>query len=201
MALLSDLCSALLGTPPAERVEYRDAFIQFAHLDPFIEPMDRIRQYCQRENVGIPDGFDPDDKDSWLDVILTEKVQPNLGANRPTVLHHYPASQSALSQVETTSYGPAAQRFELFVRGFELANGYHELADGQELKRRHDATNRQRMADGHAPLPPDSILIDALNQGSFPPCTGCALGFDRVVMLAAEVTDIDEAITFSYKRA
>ena len=201
MQLLGELCADLLGTPPAQKIEYRDAFLKFAQLDPFAASMEQIRAYCRQENVGIPEGFDPLDRDSWLDVILTEKVQPKLGADRPTVLHHYPASQSALAQIVQTSYGLAAERFELFVRGYELANGYHELADGKELRRRHETTNRQRIADGHAPLPPDSILIQALQEGRFPPCTGCAMGFDRVVMLAANVTDIDEAISFSFQRA
>ena len=97
-------------------------------------------------------------------------------------------------------YGAVAERFELFVGGVELANGYHELADADELARRHELTNRQRVADGHAPLPPNSILLDALKSG-FPPCAGCAMGFDRAVMLAFETSDLRDVLAFDWGRA
>lgn len=215
MRLLGDLCNALLF-PEYKRkcnfVSYRDAFIEFTSLDPFNATMTQIHNYCQQEKIEIPDGFDPADRDSWLDVILSEKVQVNLGFSQcanvdtgkadlePVILYHYPASQAALSKVVEENYGAVSQRFELFVGGLELANGYHELADGDELRRRHEQTNKLRLADGHAPLPEDALLIDALKAG-FPPCTGCAMGFDRIVMLAAGVSDIAKSMAFDWSRA
>lgn len=211
MTTLAGLCQTLLkerlDVLDPIRISYRDAFIQYADLDPFAASMEQIRNYCQKERLGIPDGFDPNDRDSWLDVILSEKVQIKLGFDednqtrlRPTILYHYPASQSALSKVVEQSYGQAAQRFELFVGGVELANGYDELADADELARRHELTNRQRIADGNKPLPPDAILIDALRSG-FPPCTGCALGFDRAVMLAYGTRNLSDVLAFDWERA
>ena len=211
MTVLEGLCQTLLKerltVQAAERIPYRDAFLRYANLDPFAASMEQIRNYCQTENLGVPDGFDPDDRDSWLDVILSEKVQIKLGFNndvpdqwRPTVLYHYPATQSALAKVVEAPYGAVAERFELFVGGVELANGYHELADADELARRHEFTNRQRVADGHAPLPPNSILLDALHAG-FPPCAGCALGFDRAVMLAFGTSDLRDVLAFDWGRA
>ncbi len=212
MKLLSDLCHCLLNPqfdfdkPQSFSVQfltYRDAFIQYAHLDPFSSTMAQIRNYCDCESISVPDGFDPTDRDSWLDVILSEKVQTQLGFGDPflpTILYHYPASQAALAKVVHQSYGDVSERFELFVNGLELANGYHELADPDELYRRHIQTNQQRAADGHCALPPKAILLDALKAG-FPPCTGCAMGFDRIVMLAARVNTISEVLSFDWLRS
>ena len=95
---------------------------------------------------------------------------------------------------------PVAERFELFVRGVELANGYHELLDPDVLRQRNSAANRQRTADGKYPLPEDSRLLAAMQRG-LPPCAGVALGFDRLVMLAAGATDIAQVIAFPVERA
>jgi lysyl-tRNA synthetase class 2 len=93
-----------------------------------------------------------------------------------------------------------AERFELFVGGIELANGYHELVDADELRRRAAEANRLREADGKARLPEQSRLLAAMESG-LPAATGVALGFDRVVMLAAGAETLDEVIAFPFERA
>ena len=93
-----------------------------------------------------------------------------------------------------------AERFELYVRGIELANGYHELRDPQELRRRFAAANRQRATDGKATLPENSRLLAAMD-GGLPECTGVALGFDRAVMLAAGAKSLAEVMAFPIDRA
>ena len=95
---------------------------------------------------------------------------------------------------------PVAERFELYVRGIELANGYHELLDAEVLRRRNAEANRQRAADGKYPLPEDSRLLAAMAAG-LPPCTGVALGFDRLVMLAAGAAEISQIMPFPLERA
>jgi lysyl-tRNA synthetase class 2 len=93
-----------------------------------------------------------------------------------------------------------AERFELYVDGVELANGYHELLDADELRRRNQINNQARRTDGRPELPSASRLLDAMQHG-LPPCTGVALGFDRLVMVAAGVTSIDEVLAFPIDRA
>jgi lysyl-tRNA synthetase class 2 len=132
-------------------------------------------------------------------VLLVEKIQPHLGTKQPAILYDFPASQAALSVIRQEN-PPVAERFELYVEGIELANGYHELLDAEELRRRNRAANSQRVADGKSPLPEASRLLAAMEAG-LPPCTGVALGFDRLVMLAAGAKSLAEVIAFPFDRA
>ena len=93
-----------------------------------------------------------------------------------------------------------SQRFELYYRGIELGNGFHELADVEEQKKRFDAENQRRQQMGKAVLPIDDRFLKALEHG-LPNCAGIAMGFDRILMLAAEKTKIDEVISFSWNRS
>ncbi len=130
---------------------------------------------------------------------MTERVQPHLGVGRPVLLYDYPATQAALARVRP-GRPPLAERFELYVSGIELANGYHELLDAGELRRRNALVNAQRRADGKAPLPEPDRLLAAMEAG-LPPAVGVALGLDRLVMLAAPSADIREVIAFPFDRA
>ena len=98
-----------------------------------------------------------DDRDGWLDWLLTERVQGHLGVDRPVLLYDFPASQAALAQIRPGD-PPLAERFELYVSGWELANGYHELLDAGELRRRNARANELRRGDGKAALPEESRL-------------------------------------------
>ncbi len=154
-----------------------------------------------QENCGIeaPASLAPEDRDGWLDLLMVERVQPHLGVERPTLLYDYPASQAALARVRPGN-PPVAERFELFVAGIELANGYHELLDPAELRARNSRVNAQRRADGKPALPEESRLLAAMEAG-LPPAVGVALGFDRLVMLAAGAKSILDVIAFPFDRA
>ena len=124
---------------------------------------------------------------------------PQLGKQAPTILYDYPASQAALAKVRSESV-PFAERFELFYRGIELANGYHELCDPKELERRTERANGQRVAQGKRSLPPSSRFSAAMRAG-LPPAAGVALGFDRLVLLAAEKKNLGDVMAFTFDRA
>lgn len=196
MTLLAELCDCLLGRSDAERLTYAQAFELHAGVNPHTATVDEL---LARLSPGtIPEPLTAD-RDAVLDVLLTELVEPHLGVNRPTILCDYPPSQAALAQV-LPSNPPVAARFELYVDGLELANGYHELLDPSILRRRNEAANRLRQADGKPTLPSESRLLTAMESG-LPPCTGCALGFDRVVMLAAGKKSLQEVLAFPADRA
>lgn len=197
--LLSDLADALLERGPAQAVAYADAFQQHVGLDPHRAPVERLMAAAREGDRRPPESLTADDRDAWLDWLLIERVQPHLGADRPAILCDYPPSQAALARIRPDD-PPVAERFELFVAGQELANGYHELLDPAELRRRNGEANRLRQADGKAPLPEESHLLSAMHAG-LPPCTGVALGFDRLVMLAAGAHRLDEVIAFPFDRA
>jgi lysyl-tRNA synthetase class 2 len=146
--------------------------------------------------IAIPDGMDRTDRDEWLNLLLATRVEPQLGHDRPEIIYHYPATQASLAKVVSTEFGyDVAERFELYYRGIELANGFHELTDAAEQRRRFEAVNIARVADGRLALPLPESLLAALEHG-IPDCTGCALGFDRLVMLALGVTSLSDAMAF-----
>lgn len=200
MKLLSDLCRALLSRRDAERVTYREAFVRHAGVDPHTATLAELASVAEQrapQSAAALRGVI--DRDAWLDLLLVELVEPQLGRGVPTILCDYPASQAALAQLRDGD-PPVAERFELYVDGIELANGYHELLDAETLAARNAENNRLRVADGKSPLPESSRLLEAMRYG-LPPCTGCALGFDRVVMLACQKTRIEDVIAFPVERA
>jgi elongation factor P--(R)-beta-lysine ligase len=207
--LLDQLSQTLLGRGPAERLSYREAFLQYAEVDPLVASTSALQEVASRTGAP-PDSLRSDDRDGWLDWILVEQVQPHLGEERPAIVYDYPASQAALARVrETGGASPGsesqatvavAERFELFVSGIELANGYHELVDPGVLRERNRANNAARVADGKAALPEDSRLLSAMDSG-LPQAAGVALGFDRLVMLVAGAERIDQVVAFPFDRA
>ena len=199
MDLLSDLCREVLGSDDARRVSYADAFQQHVGLDPHAADPDSLMAAANRHNVAAPVSLRVDDRDGWLDLLLAERVGPQLGHGQPIILYDYPASQAALARVRPGRI-PLAERFELYVSGIELANGYHELLDATVLRERNRETNTLRQSDGKCGLPEESRLLAAMEAG-LPASTGVALGFDRVVMLAAGAKSLDEVIAFPIDRA
>ena len=144
--------------------------------------------------------MDRADRDEWLNLILATRVEPQLGRDRPEIIYHYPATQARWPKRRPNAAGhEVAERFELYYRGIELANGYHELADAAEQRRRFEAVNAARVADGRPALPLPECLLAALEHG-LPDCTGRALGFDRLAMLAVGASVIDEMMTFPSQR-
>ncbi|NQT16241.1 MAG: EF-P lysine aminoacylase GenX [Planctomycetes bacterium] len=199
IGLLSDLCETLLAGGPAERISYREAFERHANLDPHKADAKALKSAAKRLGIEAPPSLREDDRDGWLDLLLSEQVGPRLGLPQPAIVYDYPASQAALARVRPGD-PPLAERFELFVSGIELANGYHELVDADELARRNAENNALRKADGKRALPEESRLLAAMAAG-LPAASGAALGFDRVVMLAAGATRIEEVIAFPFDRA
>ncbi len=200
MAFTSDLCQALLTSAgPAERIRYGEAFLRHVGVDPHAADGEKLAAVTRACGIEPPASLAPDDRDGWLDLLMVERVQPHLGLQRPVLLYDYPASQAALARVRQDD-PPVAERFELFVAGIELANGYHELLDPAELRRRNARVNGQRQAEGKAALPEESRLLLAMDAG-LPSAVGVALGFDRLVMLAAGAKSIAEVMAFPFDRA
>ena len=192
------LCAVLDGhVAPARRLTYRDAFREAADLDPFAATITDFRACAERHGIAAPDLGD--DADAWRDLLLTHVVEPALPPRTPVFIHDWPASQAALARIRDGD-PPVAERFELFWQGMELANGYHELTDPDEQRRRFAAENRRRAENGQPVMPVDERLLAALEHG-LPDCAGVALGFDRLVMIAAGEDDIRQVLTFDWARA
>ncbi|MFZ5829695.1 MAG: EF-P lysine aminoacylase EpmA [Planctomycetota bacterium] len=199
MRFTNELCQALLGCERAEELSYATAFARHVGVDPHRASGAELAQAARRLGIAAPTSLSEEDRDGWIDLLLSHCVQPHLGAERPTLLFDYPAGQAALARVRPCD-PPVAERFELFFRGIELANGYHELLDAEELERRNERANALRAADGKNTLPEGSRLLKVMQKG-LPPAVGVAMGFDRVAMLAAGAASIDEVIAFPLERA
>ena len=201
MKLLADFTKHVFESRPVESISYRDAFLQFASVDPFEASIEQLHLACSSHGIDTIAFQDDSDRDSWLNLIMSEIVEPQLGKPNPQIVFHWPASQAALAQVCTSSDGiKVAERFELFVNGIELANGYHELTDADELAAHNQTVNQQRASDGHAVLPEKSFLLQAMRHG-LPQCSGVALGVDRLLMVLLEKKTIDDVIAFPFERA
>lgn len=197
--LLSNLAKHVLGGEVPEELSFRDAFLRYANVDPFQATANDLQKALgeSRESAAA------DERAYWLDRVLVERVEPHLGQQRPTILYDYPADQSALAKVRPADVAgnPAvAERFELYFRGVELANGYHELLDPPVLIERNRRNNERRRDAGKYQLPTESRLLTAMQHG-LPACAGCALGVDRLLMVATGAESIQEVLTFPIKRA
>ena len=199
MRLLADLCETLLDRGPVERISYAEAFGRHVGLDPHTADTRMLVRAAKQHAIRRPPSLSVDDRDGWLDLLLVELVEPHLGNTAPVIVYDYPASQAPLARIRPDE-PPVAERFELYVAGIELANGYHELVDPAELERRNAENNRRRLADGRRPLPERSRLLAAMQSG-LPSAAGVALGFDRLAMLAAGATSLDAVIAFPLDRA
>ncbi|MCB9881127.1 MAG: EF-P lysine aminoacylase GenX [Planctomycetes bacterium] len=199
MERLSELARHTLDTRPATRVTYRAAFHEHLDIDPFTTTVDELHRLAHERAYDVPYGFDEASLDDWLDWLRSSFIDPTLGHGTPCILHDFPATQSALARIRAGA-PPVAERFELFVNGIELANGYHELLDASELRRRNVHANEERLRAGLRPLPVESRLLDAMEHG-LPACSGVALGFDRLVMLKTGCTRIEDVWAFPVERA
>ncbi len=194
-ALVRELLGRSRAHPAAERVSYREAFLHALALDPFTASLTELAEHARRA------GFDgaATDRDELLELLMGTVVGPQLGQGGLTFVHSYPASQAALARLDPAD-PRAAQRFELYCNGIELANGFHELASAREQRERfeHDIAERRRLGMPVTTL--DERLLAALEAG-LPDCCGVALGFDRILMLAAGVERIDAILPFPIERA
>ncbi|MEO5362328.1 MAG: EF-P lysine aminoacylase EpmA [Magnetococcus sp. DMHC-8] len=186
---------------PAAIWRYADAFRHFAGVDPFTDSQATLlaasRQGVSPLSPVLPSCLLPDDleREALLDLLLVQQVEPGLRAMGGAVfLVDFPPAAAAMARIEP---GPpaVAKRFELYVAGVELANGYQELTDPIEQRARLLQVNRQRQELGKVPLPIDEPFLQALAHG-MPECAGVALGLDRLVMLAVGAERIQEVMTF-----
>lgn len=188
------LMASLLGTPAAERLSYAEAFIRYAGIDPHAATAAELQRIASVEKFSESLSLAGDDRDGWLDLLLTHLVEPHLGKERPIFIFDYPPSQAALARIRPGN-PPVAERFELYIDGIELANGYHELGDAREQRYRFEADRARRRDARLSDVPVDERLLAALEHG-LPDCSGVALGVDRVLMIAAQARALDEVMAF-----
>jgi len=196
---VAEFLRALLGASrvdPVEHITFRAALERHAAIDPFtVSGADCVR--CL-EGAGIPLPAERE-RDALLDLVVGELVGPKLGRAGACFVYDYPADRAALARIRPGA-PRVAERFEVYLDGMELANGFHELTDAVEQRRRFEQDLDRRARAGRDTVPIDERLLAALAAG-LPACAGVAVGFDRLVMLAAGAARIDEVIAFPSERA
>ncbi|CAM3782118.1 EF-P lysine aminoacylase EpmA [Parendozoicomonas haliclonae] len=205
-ALMDDVTGLLAAVTNFEeqaRFSYRELFEEEFGIDPHTATDETLMKLTHEY---VDSGLSGLARNDYLDLLFSTSIEPNLGDYvdgqiQGVFVYDYPASMSALSRIIVNEQGQkVAARFELFANGYELANGYHELADGHEQRARFEKDLQERELLGKPVYPYDQNMVSALEQG-FPDCAGVAMGIDRLHMLIAQKRAIKDVIPFEFFRA
>jgi len=192
--LLSDICPV-----DTVKISYINLFEQVTGLNPLQFHQKDYAQYARENKLVDAINLCGDDYSMWLDFIFSHKIQTTLNDFPLCLVYGYPAIQSSLARLNKEN--PAiADRFEVFVNGIEIGNGFFELADAKEQEDRFDKENSSRKKSGLIPVEKDRLFLDALNSG-LPNCSGIALGLDRILMILTDSTALNDILAFPFERA
>ncbi len=195
---MDELLQLVLETESAERMTYQEAFIKVLGVCPLEASMTELKAVAA--TLGLSDIAEPEeDRDTLLQLLFSMGVETKIGQKVPAFVYDFPASQAALAKINPKD-PRVADRVEVYFKGIELANGFHELDDAKEQLARFEEDNRKRLEMGLEAQPIDKYLIEAISHG-LPQCAGVALGIDRLIMLALGKTHIEQVTAFAFPRA
>ncbi|MCG7577689.1 MULTISPECIES: EF-P lysine aminoacylase EpmA [unclassified Halomonas] len=182
---------------PVVHYRYRELFHRHLEVDPFTTSLETLRTLAAQRGNMSAQALAEEGRDTCLDLLMGMVIEPTLGQQELSVVVDYPASQAALARRHRDADGEwVASRFELYMNGIELANGYDELTDAEEQRQRFDADNAERRRLGLTEVEVDAHLLAALEQG-LPASSGVALGLDRLIQLALGKARLEEVLAFS----
>jgi lysyl-tRNA synthetase class 2 len=197
MREVAELVGAVVCVSDWQIFTYRELFHHFLQIDPFEIDTEQLKVFAlQRLDASFEEGS----RDLWLDLILSHLIEPQLVGLGMVFVHDYPASQAALARLRPDGTALVAERFELYVDGLELANGYRELTDPGEQMQRFERDNQLLRLAGKPARPVDFMLLQAMQSG-LPDCSGVALGIDRLLMSRLGVSELAEVLAFPWQRA
>ncbi|MFH7565017.1 elongation factor P--(R)-beta-lysine ligase [Oceanimonas smirnovii] len=195
---MAELLQLVLGCAVPERVSYAGVFERILGVCPLTATLDELRE--AGKGLGADDLLVQEkDRDTLLQLLFAFGVEPVIGQTAPCFVYDFPASQAALARINPSDTR-VAERFEVYFKGIELANGFHELTNAAEQRARFEQDNDLRRARGLAAKPVDEYLLAALQAG-LPDCAGVALGIDRLMMLALGADRLEQVIAFPVTRA
>ncbi len=197
MSEMADYLSWVAKIAVPETVTYQQIFEKFLGIDPHRIDDQALALLAVEKTAINSAGLSRDD---CLDLLLTHCIEAQLGCERPVFVTEYPSSQASLARVKVVDGVSVAERFELYINGLELANGYYELVDADEQLQRFEADNRARKTHQLPEVAIDQNLVAALKAG-MPVCSGVALGLDRLQMVMQGTTNIEEVMAFTIDRA
>ena len=198
---LNELLTALYGHPMVmSHYRYVDAFMDFVGIHPLTASLSALQAVAEDRGLTGFDFNDSDDSEAnrrqnWLDLLFSHAVEPNLGHDLPTLIIEYPPATAALAKTALDKDdNTIAKRFELYINGIEIANAYDELADGPALRARFEQDNQLRQRHGLPQMPIDEHLLAASDD--LIPCSGIAVGVDRLLMVITGAKTLEEVIAF-----
>jgi lysyl-tRNA synthetase class 2 len=186
---VEELIILLLKTKTAARYTYEEVYKKFVDLNPHKASLEELKFTAQKNKLTVA-GLE-DDRDTWVQLLFAMLVEPNLEQDCPVFIYDFPQSQAMLARISSNKPAVAA-RFELYYRGIELANGFHELNNSEEQLKRFNNDLARRKALGMPPVNIDHQFIGLLSQ--LPDCSGVALGVDRLILLSGNCQSLDELI-------
>lgn len=195
-----DFICLFLGKLPYHKISYHEIFKEMTGIDYLAASEQDLFDYICAEQIPFYSSVLEEGKDALLNLILGSKIEPHLGRGQLCVLVNYPASQCALARKRWHGLEEVAERFEIYYQGMELANGYHELTDAEEQRKRFEEANMMRLTLGKEKLPIDENFLQALETG-LPDCCGVAVGFDRLMMLRQGQKQIAHVLTWGWQLA
>jgi len=187
---VDELLQTILNTAPAQKFSYEEIFEKYLQINPHsISTPDLFDEVKNKININesLP-------RDEYLNLLMTHCIEPHLGFDVPCMIYDFPASMAALAKIRTEKFA-VASRFEVYVRGIELANGFHELQSASEQRKRFEAENQFRNINNLPLVSIDEKLLAALDSG-LPDCAGVALGLDRLILLALQKNNLNEVNAF-----
>lgn len=191
------LLQQVLGCAPMIKKTYRQVFMEICDLDPMIASIEQFQQMLLRFDLQDVLDVEEQDRDQYLFLLMSHVIEPALGNEPyPVAVYNFPVSQAALAQVKD---GEAA-RFEIYYQGVELANGFYELTDVAVQRDRFKQDMELRCIRGLEAGASDAYLLEALAYG-LPPCSGVALGIERLLALAMNQSSIAATMAFDFSRA
>lgn len=196
MVEIDELLQQILDCPTAEYLEYQSLFVDYFKLDPLNTNCEQLHCCAEQYLGNVPEMQQQDD---YLQMLFSMVIEKRIGLEKPCFVSGFPASQASLARLEPEN-PQLSRRFELYYKGVELANGFHELTDPNEHIQRFEIDNQIRADKGLPQVEIDHNFISALESG-FPDCSGVALGIDRLLMIRMNAEHINQVQTFPFDRA
>ena len=194
---MEQLLQLVLQCGQAKRLSYQQAFLEELKVDPLSASLDDLKASASHLNLGAVLENETD-YDTVLQLLFCVAIEPIIANDYPCFVYDFPASQAALARISPTDKR-VSERFEVYYKGIELANGFHELSDSEEQLRRFEKDNLLRKQNDLPEMPIDRRFVESLK--NLPDCAGVALGIDRLIMLATEQKHIDDVVSFTIKGA
>ena len=193
---VEDLVKTVLQTfrplPETLRITYREAFLKFLDID-IESDLSALQQKLVKKGFDVPKNLA---NDEVLDLAFSSAITPQLNKEAITFVYEFPQDQAALARIKPGT-PPVAARFEMLLGGIELANGFDELTDASEQKKRFETEQQRRYAAGYHVPPIDEAFISALSYG-LPRCSGVAVGLDRLLAIIIGLDDLSQTMSFAH---